>query len=424
MAGALEWLDTAAGLSLVAVGLVGWRRFRTSALFAAAAAAAWFVVPLAPALVLLHRPLLLHSVVTLPRQAGRSVRALLAVAWVTMLLPASAQPWAAAATSVLAVVVALGTDAPTRPALLVLSGGLVLPVVERAGWPQYSDAGLPVATYLCAVIVCSATVIRTMLESGLREADSVIELSDRTPDQAMADLRQLAAQEAGSWRGGALASALALLEDNQRLQRDLAERIEAVRASRARLIDAASGERQRLERVLSEGALRYLDELDESLRSLPGAARTEPLLEACLEEVTRLRDDLEQLARGLHPRVLSDRGLREALEQLCRHSPVPVELRVPAGRFPERSETTLWYACAEALANVWKHAQASQVVVHIEESTGALKALVRDDGVGGATLSSGGGLAGLADRLSDVEGRLSLTSSPAGTDVTIEVPCR
>jgi len=425
MTGALAWLDTAAGLALVAVAIVGWRRFRTSAVFAAAAASAWFIVPIAPLLVLLHRPLLLHSVVALSgRRSRRSVSwALLVVAWIAVVLPLSAQPWAAVVTAVLAIVVARGADPSTRPALVAMSAGLVLPVVERAVWTQYSDVGLPLATYLCAVIVCSATMIGAMLGSSLHEADPVIELWDRTPDQAVAELRRVAAQ-AETRRDGALASALTLLEENLQLQRDLDERIAEVRTSRARLIDAASGERERLERVLSEGALRYLDELELVLRSLTCPAQRDRVKETCLEEVTRLRDDLEQLARGLHPRVLSDRGLREAVEQLCCHSPVPVDVRVPSGRFPERTETTLWYACAEALANVWKHAQASQVVVHVEESAGALRALVRDDGVGGARLSSGGGLAGLADRLSDVDGTMSLTSGPAGTDIMIEVPRR
>jgi hypothetical protein len=423
MTGALLWLDTLAGLSLVVVAVVGWRRFRTSALFALAAAVAWFVVPVAPALVLLHRPLLLHSVLALPRRrvAGPFPRMLLLVAWLGLVLPAAAQPSVAVATGALAVAVAVRADAGRAPgpALVVLATGLVLPVVERAVWPQYADAGLPVATYLCSVLVCSAAMVRAILTTDLREADSVIELSDGAPGDAVAELRRWAAAEPGALRTGAVAAAVTLLQDNARLQRDLAARIEDVRASRARLIDAAIGERRRLERVLSDGALRYLEELEESLTPIQESERVE-----CFEEIGRLRDDLELLARGLHPRVLSDRGLAVALEQLCHHSPVPVQMHVPARRFPERTETTVWYACAEALANVWKHAQATQVLVQVEESPGALTAVVRDDGIGGARLASGGGLAGLVDRLSDVDGRLTLASTPTGTDVTIEVPCR
>jgi signal transduction histidine kinase len=422
----LAWLDFGAGMSLLAVAVVGMRRFRVSALFALAAAVAWFVVPVAPGLVLLHRPLLLHSILALPRRriVGLLPYLLLLSAWIQLLLPVGALPWAAGVTAGLAVAVAVrpsrvGLVEP-RPALLILAATLVAPVVERAVWPQYDESGLPVATYLCGVIVCSGDMIRAMLASDLHEADSVIELSERTPDQAMRELSQ--AVEAGTRRGPALHSALALLVDNVRLQEDLADRIEEVRASRARLIDAASGERQRLERVLSDGALRYLDELQWSLGAMAPSGDPDPTLESCREESVRLREDLELLARGLHPRVLSDRGLAVALEQLCSRSPVPVEVRVPAGRFPERTETTVWYACAEALANVWKHAVATQVVVQVEASPGSLRAVVRDDGVGGAMLSSGGGLAGLVDRVTGVGGRLSLASSTAGTDVTIEVP--
>ena len=420
----LAWLDAVAGLSLLAVGLVGWRHYRTSAAFAAAAAVAWFVVPVAPALVLLHRPLLFHSVLALPGRpvAGLLPRLLLLTAWIGLLLPAAAQPWVALATAALAVAVALKAAVVARPALLALAVGLALPVVERAVWPQYVDAGLAVATYLCAVTACSAAMLLEMLGSGLRHADSVIELSDRTPDQALAALRPLATAEASTRPGGPLASALTLLEDNMRLQQDLAERIDEVRASRARLIEATSDERQRLERMLSDGVMRYLDGLEENLDSMADHEHADPMLAACREEVARLREDLEQMARGLHPRVLSDRGLAVAIEQLCQRSPVPVQVHAPAGRFPERTETTVWYAVAEALANVWKHANATHVVVHLEASPSALKASVHDDGIGGATLSSGGGLAGLVDRLSDVEGRLSLASTPAGTAVTIEVP--
>ena len=279
----LAWLDAVAGLSLLAVGLVGWRHYRTSAAFAAAAAVAWFVVPVAPALVLLHRPLLFHSVLALPGRpvAGLLPRLLLLTAWIGLLLPAAAQPWVALATAALAVAVALKAAVVARPALLALAVGLALPVVERAVWPQYVDAGLAVATYLCAVTACSAAMLLEMLGSGLRHADSVIELSDRTPDQALAALRPLATAEASTRPGGPLASALALLEDNMRLQQDLAERIDEVRASRARLIEATSDERQRLERMLSDGVMRYLDGLEENLDSMADHEHADPMLAAC-----------------------------------------------------------------------------------------------------------------------------------------------
>jgi signal transduction histidine kinase len=140
--------------------------------------------------------------------------------------------------------------------------------------------------------------------------------------------------------------------------------------------------------------------------------------------VALTRDDLEQLARGLHPRVLVEEGLAAALGDLSQRSPVPVEVTASVGRFPERIETTLWYACAEAVANTWKHARATAVSVDIAELGGVLVATIRDNGVGGARMSPGGGLSGLADRLSTVNGELELASGESGTAVSIRVPCR
>jgi signal transduction histidine kinase len=301
---------------------------------------------------------------------------------------------------------------------------LALPVLERTVWPTYAEAGLPIATYMCALTFSSAAMIRGILTPTRQETDAVVELSDGAPGQALAEFRSLAEVEADPRRREALRSAIVLLEDNARLQRELAQRIDDVRASRARLIDAAVGERRRLERVLGEGALRYLSELEDCLATTPQDTKGDPTMALCLEELARTREDLEQLARGLHPRTLADRGLAAALEELSRRSPVHVESSAPAGRFPPRIETTIWYVCAEALTNVWKYSHATTAVVRVEESGGVLTASVQDDGCGGATLSPGGGLTGLVDRVSDVGGRLVLTSGAAGTDVTVTVPLR
>jgi signal transduction histidine kinase len=119
---------------------------------------------------------------------------------------------------------------------------------------------------------------------------------------------------------------------------------------------------------------------------------------------------------------LAEDGLAAALGELSARSPIPVALTVPPGRFPERIETVVWYACAEILANVWKHARATRVAIDVAELRGALSATIRDNGVGGARMSPGGGLTGLADRLSAVDGVLTLASTQAGTEVSIRVP--
>lgn len=426
-------LDALAGGSLLVVGVVGWRRFRISAAFAFAAAAAWFVVPVLPGLALLHRPLLLHSIVAL-RGGRRGVLpgTLLAVAWGAVVMPPAAQPWLSAMSAVLCLAVAgsgstqaQGGAAPTaaRRALVVLAAGLALPVVERLVWPPHVEAGIPIATYLTAVLLCSGVMGSGMLSAGRRRTDAVIELSQPTSAEAVEQLRALTAKEVDPGRGQSLRSAIALLEDNARLQRDLASRIDEVRGSRTRLVNAAVDERRRLEQVLEAGSLRYLDELEESLRGTTAHAERDSRVRSCLDEVAHLRADLEQLARGLHPRILTERGLADALEELGRRSPVPVEVCALPGRFPEPAEATIWYACAEALANVWKHAQASRARVRLAESEGMLVASVDDDGVGGAILESGGGLMGLVDRLAAVEGSLAVSSSDAGgTCVTVRVP--
>lgn len=433
----LALMDVAAGIALVMVGGLGWRRCRGTSAFALAAAGAWFVAGVVPELAPLHRPLLVHSVLALPRHraAGVASRALLAVVWVGVVLPPVAQPWVSLVTGALCLVTAWRLRTDARPAagpaaaaaarsLLVLAVGVVLPVVERAMWPQYDEVGLPIATYLLAVIVCSLLMVRWIVDRGLQETNAVIELADRTPGEALIELRALGAAEGDPRRGHALMAAVALLEDNARLHRELAERIEQVRSSRARLLETAVVERRRLEMLLERGALTYLRELEACLKSTESFARAEPRAIACLKEVGRTREDVELLARGLHPRTLVEQGLAPALDELCTRSPVPVELHAPAHRFTEIVEMTVWYACAECLANAWKYAHATQVVLRVQESEAGVTATISDDGVGGAALSPGGGLMGLADRLAAVDGRLDITSSAAGTDVTVWVPLR
>jgi signal transduction histidine kinase len=429
-------LDAVTGALVATVGIVAWRRFRTTAFFAIAAALVWFLTSAAPFLVMVHRPLLLHAMLALPRggSPGPVSRVLLVVAWVGVVLPATSQAWVSMATAALCVAHVVGRSSPpaarSRPdlvaadrALLLFAAGLVVPVLERWAWPAYASSALPLATYLVMVSLCAVVMLHGILTPA-RTEDEVIELHGRTPPEALAELTRLAESEQHPKRAHAVWSAIELLEENIRLHRDLVDRIEEVRASRARLVQAALDERRRLERVLADGAQRYLDELEDCLTETEGHARGAPEVTTCLEEVSRTRDDLTQLGRGLHPRALAELGLAGALTELGRRSPLPVEVHAPVGRYAEPIETTIWYACAEGLANVVKHAHAHRVVVRVTEAPGVLRASIRDDGVGGASVSSDGGLAGLADRLSVVDGRLTVTSSPAGTEVRVEVPLR
>jgi signal transduction histidine kinase len=159
------------------------------------------------------------------------------------------------------------------------------------------------------------------------------------------------------------------------------------------------------------------------MREDPGIA--ERLLEGAGEELEAALEELRELARGIHPAVLSDRGLDAALETLANRAPLPVELNpLPKERLPEAIELAAYFVVAEALTNVAKYADASHAKVNVVRRNGRLLVEVVDDGVGGADPDNGTGLRGLADRLAVIEGRLEI-DSPAGRGTTIRarIPC-
>src|SRR5215203_1934569 len=215
--------------------------------------------------------------------------------------------------------------------------------------------------------------------------------------------------------------------------RDITERKGAeaeLRASRARIVEAADAARRRLERDLHDGAQQRLVELAISLRLARARLDAEPaqareLLDAALDGLTAATDELRELARGIHPAALSNGGLRPAVAALVSRSSVPVRLGdVPDERFPAAIEATAYFTIAEALTNAARHAEAKRVDVEATLSDGWLRIEVRDDGRGGADPDSGTGLRGLADRVAAIEGRLKVSSTAgAGTSVRAEIPC-
>ncbi|MFD0900674.1 sensor histidine kinase [Actinomadura sediminis] len=225
--------------------------------------------------------------------------------------------------------------------------------------------------------------------------------------------------------------------DRALLVRPVEEELVAVRASRARMADAFEAERRRIERDLHDGAQQRLTGLIMTLglARLDGggawAAKAQDEARAALEE---LRD----LVRGIHPSVLTDRGLRAAVESLAERSAVPVEVDVDLpGRPPEAIESAAYFVVAEALANVAKHSGASRARVTVRRSRRCLHIEVRDDGTGGAAAHGGGGdgggdggdgggsgLQGLADRVAVYDGTVRLSSPPGGpTILRVEIPC-
>jgi signal transduction histidine kinase len=200
-------------------------------------------------------------------------------------------------------------------------------------------------------------------------------------------------------------------------------------ASRLRIVEAGDTERRRIERNLHDGAQQRLVALSLGVRVAKAKLRSSPeevdgLLDAFGEELAAATDELRELARGIHPAVLTDRGLGEALEMLGARAPLAVELEIDLSeRLPESIETAAYYAVSEALANVAKHAGASSAAVTVACYEGRLVIEVSDDGVGGADALRGSGLRGLCDRLEALDGVLWIDSPfRAGTVVRAELP--
>jgi signal transduction histidine kinase len=237
------------------------------------------------------------------------------------------------------------------------------------------------------------------------------------------------ADEPGLVRAVAASAALAL--ENERLEAELRARLDELQSSRARLVEVSMFERRRLERDLHDGAQQRLVALSLQLglarRSLDaGDGRSAvTMLDAARDELARALEELRELARGIHPAILTDRGLQAALEALAERAPLPVSLdQMPAERLPAPVEAAAYFVVAEALTNVAKYAAASSAAVRIKRNGGYALVEVRDDGVGGADPAVGTGLRGLADRLAALDGRLEVHSPPGeGTTVRAEVPC-
>ncbi|HTI33022.1 MAG TPA: sensor histidine kinase [Miltoncostaea sp.] len=231
-------------------------------------------------------------------------------------------------------------------------------------------------------------------------------------------------------RSGLLAEVLraaALPVEAARLRGELRGRLEEVEESRARIVRAGYEERRRLERDLHDGAQQRLLALGMALRRVqrrvsgdPEAARA---LDDAVDGVAEAVRDLREIARGLRPGMLDD-GLGPALADLARRTPLAVDVDAPAVRVAPEIETAAYYVVSEALANAVKHASASRVTVSARQDDGHLVVRVADDGRGGATAETAGGLAGLADRVAAHGGRMALESAPgAGTRIEVVLPC-
>lgn len=211
---------------------------------------------------------------------------------------------------------------------------------------------------------------------------------------------------------------------------DVIARVQTLTASRAAAVDLAAEDRRRIERDLHDGVQQRLVSLAMDLGRAKEKFDTDPdrakeLVDEAHEEAKRAITEVRDLARGIHPAVLSDRGLDAALSALAARSSIPVDVRVDIAQRPPASvEAAAYFVVSEALANVAKHANASKATVTVRRSGDRLTVQVQDDGVGGATLGRGSGLAGLRDRVGALDGELHLLSPEGGPTVLMaEIPC-
>ncbi|HEU5224923.1 MAG TPA: sensor histidine kinase [Actinomycetota bacterium] len=215
------------------------------------------------------------------------------------------------------------------------------------------------------------------------------------------------------------------------LGRDMTARVQELTASRSAAVDLAAEDRRRIERDLHDGVQQRLVSLamdlgraKEKLDTDPGRAKE--LVDDAHEEAKRAITEVRDLARGIHPAVLTDRGLDPALSALAARSPVPVDVSVDiAKRPPASTEAAAYFVVSEALANVAKHSKATKATVTVRRADdGWLTIQVQDDGVGGASIVDGSGLAGLRDRVGALDGELHLLSPEGGpTVLMVEIPC-
>jgi signal transduction histidine kinase len=227
----------------------------------------------------------------------------------------------------------------------------------------------------------------------------------------------------------AASAAASIALETARLHADLAARLDELRGSRVRVIEAGQKERQRLERNLHDGAQQRLVALSLDLTMLKKLLEPDPeastRIDHARSEIALSLEELRDVAHGLHPAVVSGHGLAVALESLAARATVPVRLNVELqDRLPEPLEVAAYYLVSESLANIGKHAQATSATINITRRNGEVVVEIVDDGIGGADTERGSGLRGLADRVEALDGRLRVwTPLGEGTRVRAEIPC-
>jgi signal transduction histidine kinase len=345
-----------------------------------------------------------------PMWAFRVAFVALPVAFLAVLLRSSL-----ARTSVAALVVELEEARPTGALRDALARALGDPSLAVAYWlpdqQRYVDLdGQPVD-----IPKAGQDQVATVVEREGRRIAAIVH------DRALCDDPELL-------RAAGAAAALAL--DNERLQAELRARFDELKASRVRIVEAADEERKRIERNLHDSTQQRLTSAALALGLAESKLASDP--EAVGANVRQAKQTLEtalaelrDLSHGIHPSVLTTRGLGPALEDLAYAAPLPVTVVAELnGRLPERVEAGAYYAIAEGLTNIAKHASASTATVMLTREPGWLRLQVGDDGIGGADPARGSGLRGLADRVQALGGTLEVDSPPGGgTQLRAVIPC-
>ena len=472
--------DLVVGWVLIGGGIVMGRQ-RVGRLLAGGGFA-WFAGDFVPALLYLHRGPVFHALLAYPdgRLRGRAV-----VVVVAAYIDGAIAPLARSPVPTLALCAAVGVAAVRRPGrrttgmlgAVAVAGALAFGAIERLAGADLDEAALWVyeatlVAVIVAVVLDARLAPRTAvtglvvdlgdewepvtLRDRLARAlgDPSLELAYRVGDRYVDDTgrpfelppagsdRTLTPIDADGEEVAVLAHDRAALEDrglveavaaaarvavaNVRLEAEARDRAAQLEASRRRIVEAADAQRRGLRRELADGAERRLEALSEDLRELGPRVDGTPAAETLAEVSTHLaaaRQELDELARGIHPAALATGGLAEALPELARRAPVPVEVRVHGARPPAVVEAAVYFVCAEALTNVAKHADASAASIDVACTDGSVAVTIADDGRGGATVGAGSGLRGLADRVDAVGGSLRV-ESPAGggTRLVAEVP--
>jgi PAS domain S-box-containing protein len=321
----------------------------------------------------------------------------------------------------------LTTMVDTAPSLLLTvdTHGVILTLnpatLAASGHPEYAD-------------VLGRHFWDVFIDPDERKA-MIARFRAAAPEHAAAEYENIFTNARGErlsiiWRGAPVRGESGQVETIVAAGLDVTERRrqeQEIRASRGRIVAAGDLERRRLERNLHDGAQQRLVSLSLALRLAQSKLESNPaavggILAGASDELARALEELRELARGIHPAVLTDRGLDAALEGLAARSPVPVELEPVGRRLPGPIEAAAYYVVSEAIANVVKHAGASSVRVGLEAVNGSFLIDVVDDGRGGAD-ADGSGLRGLADRIEALDGRLVVDSPPGGgTRVTAAIP--